>query len=467
MATMDARSLCLSVKIAFFFSVLSWHALAAAGGEGSKEADKIAAMPGQPPDAEGLVHYAGYINIDDKTGKTLFYYFAEAFSDAAQKPIVLWLTGGPGCSSFGIGAFQETGPYRVDTDGKTLCKNKFAWNAYANVLYVDSPVGVGFSYAVNTAVYGTMGDNTTAGDSYLFLQNWLERFPEYKTRDFFIVGESYSGHYIPELAVAILLAKTTRPNDTPINLKGISIGNGVLEYAMEQSALYEYLWQHAFISDSAHTLIAQSCRSAEDESPLCARARDTAYGSLGDIDVYNVYASKCHDKRVKPSGSKCIDLADPCAQYYVEAYLNQPEVQKAVHADTELKYPWTRCRTYNLNRFGESPKTSMLPYIKAIVSSGVRVCIYSGDLDAMVSVISTRQSVEKLGLGIAEDWRPWAADKERQEVAGYVIEYRGLVFATVRGSGHMVPIDQPERGMVLFASFLKGVPLPRAVGASE
>lgn len=452
------RALCFSIAIVF--SVLSRRSLAA--DEGSKEADKISALPGQPPDVN-FQQYSGYINVDQSTGKSLFYYFVEASADAAKKPLVLWLNGGPGCSSFGIGALQEIGPFRVDTDGKTLCRNKYAWNTAANVLFLESPVGVGFSYAVKAEVYDTMGDNMTAQDSYAFLLKWLDRFPEYKGRDLFVVGESYAGHYVPELAVTIL-ANNKHPNTTLIMLKGIAIGNGILELAAERTVLYEYLWQHAFISDSAHAVIAQSCRNSDDPSPVCQAARDSAYGQIGNIDVYNIYSSSCHDKKVKPSGSKCTDLADPCAQYFVEAYLNQPQVQKAIHANTGLKYPWTRCRTYNLNHFGDSPKT-MLPHIKALISSGISIWIFSGDLDAMVPVTATKQSVEKLGLGVAADWRPWSADGK--DVAGYVIAYKGLVFATVRGSGHMVPIDQPERGLVLFSSFLSGQPLPPAAPQTE
>ncbi|PAN51128.1 hypothetical protein PAHAL_9G572300 [Panicum hallii] len=457
MATTNAIALRLSVAIVL--SVLSRQALAA--GEGSKEADRIPLLPGQPLGAL-LQQYSGYINLNDKYGKSLFYYFVEAAADAAQKPLVLWLNGGPGCSSFGIGAFQEIGPFRVDTDGKTLCKNKYTWNSVANVLYLESPVGVGFSYAVDTGVYKVMRDNMTATDSLQFLLNWLDRFPEYKGRDFFIVGESYAGHYIPELATAIQVARITRPAETPINLKGIAIGNAILEFAAEQSALYEYLWQHAFLSDSGHNLIAQSCKGIDDNSPLCSGAKDTAYNQLGNIDVYNLYAGTCHDKKVKPIGSNCMDLADPCAQYYVDAYLNQPEVQRLIHANTGLKYPWTRCRgtNYNLFKFGDSPYTSMLPYLKAIINSGIRVWIFSGDLDAMVPVIATKQSMQKLGLPVVADWRPWSTDG--LEVAGYVIEYKGLVFVTVRGSGHMVPIDQPDRGLVLFKSFMEGKPLPKA-----
>nr|CAB3496822.1 unnamed protein product [Digitaria exilis] len=460
MATSNAGALLLcrqALAVAIVFSALSRQALAA--GEGSKEADKIAALPGQPKDA-ALQHYSGYVNLGDKYGKSLFYYFVEATADPAKKPLVLWLNGGPGCSSFGIGALQEVGPFRVDTDGKTLCTNKYSWNSVANVLFLESPVGVGFSYAADTEVYKVMGDNMTSSDSLQFLLKWLDRFPEYKGRDLFIVGESYAGHYVPELATAIQVAKITRPAEIPINLKGIALGNAILEFASEQSALYEFLWQHAFLSDTGHSLIAQSCKGVDDNSPLCSGAKDTAYAQLGHFDIYNIYAPTCHDKKVKATSSNCMDLADPCAQYYVEAYLNQPEVKKAIHANTGLPYPWTRCRAYNLLRFGDSPKVSMLPYIKAIANSGVRVWVFSGDLDAMVPVMATKQSMQKLGLPVVADWRPWST--EAQEVGGYVIEYKGLEFVTLRGCGHLVPIDQPASALVIFKAFLEGKPLPKA-----
>jgi serine carboxypeptidase-like clade II len=87
--TMNVRALCLAV--ATVFCVLSRQSLAA--GEGSKEADRIATLPGQPPDA-AVQQYSGYVSLDDKAGKSLFYYFVEATADPATKPLLLWLNGG-------------------------------------------------------------------------------------------------------------------------------------------------------------------------------------------------------------------------------------------------------------------------------------------------------------------------------------------------------------------------------------
>ena len=94
--------------------------------------------------------------------------------------------------------------------------------AAANVLFLESPAGVGFSYSNRTSDYDTSGDRRTAEDNYKFLVHWLERFPEYKDRDFYISGESYAGHYVPQLAHTILYYNN-KANKTIINLKGILV----------------------------------------------------------------------------------------------------------------------------------------------------------------------------------------------------------------------------------------------------
>ncbi|XP_024971699.1 serine carboxypeptidase II-3-like [Cynara cardunculus var. scolymus] len=94
--------------------------------EGSQEADRIDRLPGQPQ--VDLDQYAGYVTVDPQAGRALFYYFAESPQNSSTKPLVLWLNGGPGCSSFGYGAMEELGPFRVNNDGKTLHRNDYAWN---------------------------------------------------------------------------------------------------------------------------------------------------------------------------------------------------------------------------------------------------------------------------------------------------------------------------------------------------
>lgn len=187
--------------------------------EGLKEKDRIERLPGQPQ--VSFSQYGGYVTLDKFAGRAFYYYFVEAQRSKQKFPLLLWLNGGPGCSSLAYGAMQELGPFRVNSDGKTLHKNIFSWNKVANVLFLESPVGVGFSYSNTSSDYATNGDKKTAEYNYLFLVNWLERFPEYKDRDFYIAGESYAGHYVPQLAHTIL--HHNKKAKTIINLKGILV----------------------------------------------------------------------------------------------------------------------------------------------------------------------------------------------------------------------------------------------------
>nr|CAD1833575.1 unnamed protein product [Ananas comosus var. bracteatus] len=273
--------------------------------DGSKEGDKIAALPGQPQSNNSVDfdQYGGYVTVDAQHGRALFYYFAEAArsADPSSRPLLLWLNGGPGCSSIGFGAMEELGPFRVMSDGKTLYRNPFAWNKVANVLFLESPAGVGFSYSNTSDDYERSGDRRTAEDAYAFLVNWMERFPEYKGRDFFIAGESYAGHYVPQLAQTILHRNNAskdqaagRENIATINLKGVMMGNAVINDETDTRGMYDYFWTHALISDEAIGAIHKSCNfSADsgDQSQRCLQALESI--QLGNLDIYNIYAPLC------------------------------------------------------------------------------------------------------------------------------------------------------------------------------
>ncbi|KAL7604256.1 hypothetical protein Lser_V15G18899 [Lactuca serriola] len=410
--------------------------------QGSKEEDMIDKLPGQPQ--VDFDHYSGYVTVDSKVGKALFYYFAESPHNSSTNPLVLWLNGGPGCSSFGYGAMEELGPFRVNNDGKTLYRNDYAWNNAANVLFLESPAGVGFSYS-NTS-YAT-GDKQTAKDSYTFLINWLERFPEYKTRDFFITGESYAGHYVPQLA-SLILSENKKTNGTVINLRGIAIGNAWIDDNTSYEGMYDYYWTHALNSDETNEGIKKYCDYVTGNfSEECYKYQGQGDGEYGGIDIYNIYAPLCHHNTTQKSGTTgSVTTFDPCSDDYVLSYLNRADVQEALHVRNTS---WTFCAGIGMI---DSP-TTILPTITQLIENEISVWIYSGDTDGRVPVTSSRYSVNKLKLPVETAWRPWYYNKE---VGGYVVGYKGVILTTVRGAGHAVPSYQPERALLLISSFLHG-----------
>ncbi|KAG8363641.1 hypothetical protein BUALT_Bualt19G0043700 [Buddleja alternifolia] len=429
--------------------------------EGMKEKDRIERLPGQPQ--VKFKQYGGYVTVNRTAGRAFYYYFVEAqHSEKSSLPLLLWLNGGPGCSSLAYGAMQELGPFRVHSDGKTLYKNKFAWNNAANVLFLESPAGVGFSYSNTTADFVTGGDRKTAVDNYAFLLNWLERFPEYKNRDFYISGESYAGHYVPQLAHTIL-SHNKEAKKTIINLKGIIIGNAVINDETDVKGMYEYFASHALISDETSFQIMKYCDfspNATTQSDECGEAASEADRNINHIDIYNIYAPLCSNSSIteKPKKNSAMST-DPCSDYYVHAYLNRPEVQKALHANvTNIPYDWQPCSGV-LKNWQDSSST-VIPLLKEFMASGLRVWIFSGDTDGRIPVTSTKRSIKLMRLPIQTFWHPWYLGGE---VGGYTQVYEGnLTFATVRGAGHQVPSFQPARALSLIMHFLAGTELPNS-----
>ncbi|XP_022772836.1 serine carboxypeptidase II-3-like [Durio zibethinus] len=418
--------------------------------KGLMQGDKIKALPGQPEGVD-FNQYAGYVTVDPIADRTLFYFFVESPENSSKKPLVLWLNGGPGCSSFGYGAMQELGPFRVNSDGKTLYRNEYAWNNVANVIFLESPAGVGFSYSNDSSDYTKVGDKRTAQDSYIFLLNWLERFPQYKTRDFFIAGESYAGHYVPQLAYYIL-SRNKNTNQTVINLKGIAIGNAWVDDGICTKGLYDYLWTHALNSDETNEGIKKYCNFASEDSVnemadgiLCGKYQIKGFIEMGNIDLYGIYAPPCNSSALKPGSNGNVMNFDPCSESHVNSYLNLAEVQATLHAKATK---WSGCSNVG---WTDSP-TSILPEIRHLARE-IRVWVYSGDTDGRVPVTSSRYAIKALELPVETAWQPWYSNSE---VGGYVVGYKGLIFTTVRGAGHAVPSYQPERALTMITSFLQG-----------
>ncbi|KAL5721516.1 hypothetical protein ACHQM5_005154 [Ranunculus cassubicifolius] len=221
------------------------------------ESDLVTNLPGQP--AVNFKHFAGYVKLRKEDEKALFYWFFEAQDHVAERPIVLWLNGGPGCSSVAYGAAQELGPFLARNNDSNLVLNKFSWNKAANLLFLEAPVGVGYSYTNNSADLNNLGDKVTAEDSHAFLVEWFKKFPKFKSHEFYIAGESYAGHYVPQLAELVYDRNKGASKDTVINFKGFMIGNAVLNDDTDELGIFEFAWSHAIISDQIYHSITSNC----------------------------------------------------------------------------------------------------------------------------------------------------------------------------------------------------------------
>ena len=141
---------------------------------------------------------------------------------------MLWLNGGPGCSS-AVALFGENGPCKVNADGTATKLNPYSWNRNATLIYVDQPAGTGFSYGAK--------DSTEAGvarDMVDFLVQWFRIHGKFSNHDLYVTGESYAGHYVPAVSSGLFRNGTLRKN-----LKGLAIGNGLTDPEIQFSSVWK------------------------------------------------------------------------------------------------------------------------------------------------------------------------------------------------------------------------------------
>jgi len=185
----------------------------------------------------------------------LHYWLALAQDDPWDAPVVLWLNGGPGSSSI-LGFLQENGPLLINATGG-LMDNPWSWTKIANVLILEAPVGVGYSYC-SKQFAGQVCQNTdrfTASTSRAALVDFFYKFPELAPNDFFITGESYAGIYIPTLAQSIL-------NYAPdMNLVGIAVGDPCTDNTAQADSM-DQLWysgKYGLIDEAVFDTLWNKC----------------------------------------------------------------------------------------------------------------------------------------------------------------------------------------------------------------
>jgi len=225
--------------------------------------------------------YSGYLQTSGPNGEAskglIHYTFLESQGTPATDPVILWLNGGPGCSSL-FGLFQEIGPFIYD--GTNWNKNPYTWLQSASILVFESPFGVGFSYNTTAVNYN---DNETALYNYFALLNWFHSYSDFKKVSFWITGESYAGMYIPFLSSLIL----NNINTNGINLKGIMVGNGVLitDDAFNNNALLSYLGNHNLFSPQLLQVLKGVCPNDPD-SISCQYALQQVNAILQRVNPY-------------------------------------------------------------------------------------------------------------------------------------------------------------------------------------
>lgn len=405
------------------------------------EARRLARVPFT--ETLGFKSYSGFFTVNKEYGSNQFLWYFPAMSNAADAPIVLWLQGGPGASSL-FGLFTENGPLQV-VNGN-FAKRKYNWALNHHLIYIDNPVGTGFSFTKNDKGYCT--DEAQVGQQlYATLVQFFKLFPELQTRKFFVTGESYGGKYVPSLAYTIHKKNPTAK--LKINLSGVAIGNGLSD-PQHQLLYSKYLYQLGLIDNNQKDLFAK------EESRAVDYIRNKKFK-----EAFEVFDSLLNGDLIKPKKSMFFNMTG--FDFYFNflhtndytdngfgAMLQKAAVRSSIHVG-DLPFNDGNIVERHLM---EDIMQSVAPYVTELLDH-YYVVIYSGQLDIIVAYPLTLNYLQNLNFTGAAEYKSakryvWKVDNE---VAGYVKQAGRLVEIMVRNAGHMVPLDQPKWALDLITRF--------------
>jgi carboxypeptidase C (cathepsin A) len=217
--------------------------------------DEVKNLPGAENLSLNFRQFSGYLPVT--ATKHLHYWFVESSRSPETDPIAFWTNGGPGCSGL-LGFLTEQGPFRPNKD-LSLSSNPYSWNTIANTVFIESPCGVGFSYSDDgTGDDYKTDDAQTAKDNYQLLQQFFNRFPQYRTNDLYVTSESYGGHYLPSLAKEIV-DRNVEGNNPILNFKGFAVGNPATTFYSAIPAGLDTYWGHQLISKPLWDRYSSDC----------------------------------------------------------------------------------------------------------------------------------------------------------------------------------------------------------------
>ncbi|KAF2666949.1 putative carboxypeptidase S1 [Microthyrium microscopicum] len=418
--------------------------------------------PGLCEENKQVKQFSGYLSVG--ANMNMWFWFFEARKDPEKAPLAAWFNGGPGCSSM-IGLFQEHGPCSWN-NGEAMDKpsnNPYSWNDYANMLYIDQPIGVGFSTGSSTV------DSTTGAAKLIWnlIQAFYAKFPEYTSREFAIWTESYGGHYGPGFAKYILdqnkAIASGKINATKINFSALGINNawvnpydaykGMIDFAANNS-------HKPLISSTTAgrytQLLEQSCAPAlkkcwaDSTDASCRSAMNTCkigiespISMAGDFDVYDV--RKGRRGKWPP-------------QTY-EKWLQQPAVQTMIGA----KQKYNECPRQIQARFQSTGDDSrnFLGALEEVVNSGAQVLVWAGDSDWICNWMGNFYTANDVKYPGQAEFKSRALQpyKVNGKEKGSFKTVKNLAFLRVYNAGHTVPAYQPEIALQAFVQTMKKEPL--------
>lgn len=376
-------------------------------------------------------------------------------------PFVVWLNGGPGCSSL-LGLLTENGPCLVNSNGNSTTPNPYSWNEVAHVLYLDQPAKVGYSYGNAN----DDNDDMVAGDAYYFLQSFFQSKEGAKYRDspLYLTGESYAGHYIPAIAHRIYEGNKKLGKDLlHLPLSGLAIGNGFYDMELQMKSFPEMAYNNPH---NLKIVTKQEYEKMKQAASTCSQAAHTCKHEMNEFlkGLDCQLASSCEEQFFPPLLDRNIsiyNIKQPCIgdlctdDIPITTFLNLDTTKSTLGVPDVVT--WETCDDYvNVIWSDIDRVANFAKYLPEVLDEmKLPVLIYAGDLDYICNFIGNKEIALTLEWDHKDEFNK-ADDHDWNNGGGMARTFDRLTYLQVYDAGHMVPTDQPKQALDMITHFLNG-----------
>ncbi|KAG9447504.1 hypothetical protein H6P81_013632 [Aristolochia fimbriata] len=389
-----------------------------------------------PKDA--LPTKSGYLPVNTTSDSAVFYTFYEAQNPStslSHTPLLIWLQGGPGCSSM-LGNFYELGPWLVKPDpthpnNLTLAPNPGSWNRLFGLIFIDNPIGAGFSVAASPEEI-PRDQTSVARHLFIALRSFLTANPTFGSRPLYLTGESYAGKYVPAFGYYLLEQNSRLPSSLRINLQGVAIGDGLTHPVTQVTTHAVNAYFCGLVNRKQQTQLEHLQNEAakltsEEKWQEAREARNKVFDTLlnmtGLPTLYDFRRNKPYEMEM------------------VTEFLQIEEVKEVLGAKTNIVFEV--CSDVVDDALSEDVMKSSKFMVEQLVKKS-KVLLYQGQFDLQDGVVSTlawieQMEWEELEMFLEAERKVWEVNGL---LSGYVQRWGGLTHAVVSGAGHLVPTDQ-------------------------
>ena len=391
----------------------------------------------------------------------IFWWFYGAHDQQRDKlPLVLWLQGGPGASGTGFGNFEEIGPlYQNSTARKTT------WIQKTNVLFIDSPVGAGFSYVTDPVAY-TRNVTQIADDLLVVFKAFLKNLTIFEDAPFYIFGESYGGKMAAEFGQR--LYETIERKEIKCNFKGVALGDSWISPVDSILSWGKYLYQYSLLDTQDLRAVQSSAGQVVNYFDQGLYKKSTAYWSktrdlvslfTDNVNVYNVLQ---HNASAFRDSNDIIErLYDRhLAVYYqnnLKSFMNTVIRKKLGIIPDNVTWGSQATDTFNYQS-----EDFMKPAIKAVdylISKGLKIIVYQGQFDMLCNTAGAEKWTSKLqwsglqGFNYATR-KPLYIDGKIGQTQAFLKSFKNFSFYFVMNAGLMVPLDNGEMALKMLEEII-------------